>query len=305
MRRADLAGRRIAALCPVRRVRAAPCAAAPSLRGTGDLGVVIERAAGRVQVVDTTARASLGGDRAAWATCRTPRSSSRATARYAYVFGRDGGLTKVDLLRAADRRARDAGRQLDRRRDQPGRPRRRRAELHARRRQALRRGDARAPRRHSGDARARRQAVEGRRPGRRAGGALRREPVRRGRDLGDRRVAIRARRRSSASRDVGKQPYDGLVTPDGRWYLAGLFGEDGLALLDLWHPERGVRRILAGYGRGRGEAARLQDAAPARLGDRGRLRVPAGDRPSRGAGRRHARLAARSRACRSRASRCS
>jgi protein NirF len=29
-------------------------------RGTGDLGVVIERAAGRVQVVDTTARASLG-----------------------------------------------------------------------------------------------------------------------------------------------------------------------------------------------------------------------------------------------------
>jgi protein NirF len=32
--------------------------------------------------------------------------------------------------------------------------------------------------------------------------------------------------------------------------VAGLFGEDGLALLDLWHPERGVRRILDGYGRG-------------------------------------------------------
>ena len=29
-------------------------------RGTGDLGVVIERASGKVQVVDTTARASLG-----------------------------------------------------------------------------------------------------------------------------------------------------------------------------------------------------------------------------------------------------
>ena len=29
-------------------------------RGTGDLGVVVERAAGRVQVVDTTARTSLG-----------------------------------------------------------------------------------------------------------------------------------------------------------------------------------------------------------------------------------------------------
>jgi protein NirF len=29
-----------------------------------------------------------------------------------------------------------------------------------------------------------------------------------------------------------------------------LFGEDGLALLDLWHPERGVKRVLEGYGRG-------------------------------------------------------
>ncbi|HHQ41582.1 MAG TPA: protein nirF, partial [Chromatiales bacterium] len=43
---------------------------------------------------------------------------------------------------------------------------------------------------------------------------------------------------------------DALITPDGRWYLAGLFGEDGVALVDLWHPERGARRILAGYGRG-------------------------------------------------------
>jgi len=51
-------------------------------------------------------------------------------------------------------------------------------------------------------------------------------------------------------RDVGKEPYDALITPDGRYYVAGLFGEDGLALLDLWHPERGVRRVLDGYGRG-------------------------------------------------------
>lgn len=51
-------------------------------------------------------------------------------------------------------------------------------------------------------------------------------------------------------RNVGSQPYDALITPEGRYYIAGLFGEDGLALLDLWHPERGVRRILAGYGRG-------------------------------------------------------
>jgi protein NirF len=40
------------------------------------------------------------------------------------------------------------------------------------------------------------------------------------------------------------------VTPDGRYYLAGLFGEDGVALLDTWRPEQGTRRILGNYGRG-------------------------------------------------------
>ena len=49
---------------------------------------------------------------------------------------------------------------------------------------------------------------------------------------------------------IGRQPYDALVTPDGRHYIAGLFGEDGLAMVDLWEPQPKVRRILAGYGRG-------------------------------------------------------
>jgi len=48
-------------------------------------------------------------------------------------------------------------------------------------------------------------------------------------------------------RDIGKSPYDGLITPNGRYYIAGLFAEDSLALLDLWHPEKGVRKILSGY----------------------------------------------------------
>jgi protein NirF len=50
--------------------------------------------------------------------------------------------------------------------------------------------------------------------------------------------------------DVGKLPYDALLTPDGRYYIAGLFGEDGMAMLDLWHLERGTTRILPNYGRG-------------------------------------------------------
>ncbi len=50
-------------------------------------------------------------------------------------------------------------------------------------------------------------------------------------------------------KNIGKQPYDALLTPDGRYYIAGLFGEQGLTLLDLWFPERGVQRILADYGK--------------------------------------------------------
>jgi protein NirF len=50
--------------------------------------------------------------------------------------------------------------------------------------------------------------------------------------------------------NAGVQPYDGTVTPDGRFYLAGLFGEDGLALIDLWNLDAGVRKALPGYGRG-------------------------------------------------------
>ncbi len=51
-------------------------------------------------------------------------------------------------------------------------------------------------------------------------------------------------------KQIGHQPYDALVTPDGRYYIAGLFGEDGLALIDLWAPQPQARRILQGYGRG-------------------------------------------------------
>ena len=72
---------------------------APALRGTGDLGVVIERADGRVKIIDTSAHAVL-------ATVDGLGDLSHASvvfsrdARYAFVFGRDGGLTKVDLLQA-------------------------------------------------------------------------------------------------------------------------------------------------------------------------------------------------------------
>ena len=51
-------------------------------------------------------------------------------------------------------------------------------------------------------------------------------------------------------KNVGKQPYDGLVSDDGRYYIAGLFGEDGLALVDLWQNELKAKKILSHYGKG-------------------------------------------------------
>ena len=63
-------------------------------------------------------------------------------------------------------------------------------------------------------------------------------------------VALQEATRLTKIPGIGKQPYDGFVTPSGRHYIAGLFGEDGLALVDLWNPAAGARRVLNGYGRG-------------------------------------------------------
>ena len=68
-------------------------------RGTGDMGVVIERGSGSVQIVETSNNTSIGrvaglGD-LSHATIVYSRDS-----RFAYVFGRDGGLTKIDILDA-------------------------------------------------------------------------------------------------------------------------------------------------------------------------------------------------------------
>ncbi|MBT9096225.1 cytochrome D1 domain-containing protein [Methylovulum psychrotolerans] len=50
-------------------------------------------------------------------------------------------------------------------------------------------------------------------------------------------------------KNIGKEPYDALMSPEGRFYIAGLFGESGLALLDLWDTAAGVKRILPTYGK--------------------------------------------------------
>lgn len=216
-------------------------------RGTGDLGVVIERATGRVAVVDTSARARI-------ATVEGLGDLSHASVvfsrdgRYAYVFGRDGGLSKVDLLAGRlERRVMQAGNSIGGAISQDGRL------VVAQNYEpgGIKVFDARTLELLSEVPAS--YGTEGRRskvvgladvPGNRFAYALFDAGEIWVTDLSDPRAPRTERY------PAGQQPYDGLVTPDGRYYMAGLFGEDGIALLDLWRPEQGARKILEGYGRG-------------------------------------------------------
>ncbi|HNI83356.1 MAG TPA: cytochrome D1 domain-containing protein, partial [Rhodocyclaceae bacterium] len=213
---------------------------------TGDLGVIIERASGQVQVVEHSGRTSLGRVDGLGDLSHAHVAFSR-DGRYAYVFGRDGGLTKVDLLtRRIARRVVQAGNSIGGAVSQDGRV------VVAQNYEpgGIKAFDADtlelladvpaevAPGRFS------RVVGLADAPGRRFVYALFDGDEIRVSDFSDPRHPVTTRY------PAGRQPYDGLVTPDGRYFLAGLFGEDGVSLLDLWQPEKGVTRILAGYGRG-------------------------------------------------------
>lgn len=221
------------------------CTDAP--RGTGDLGLIVERAAGRLQLVETTGLTALGAIDGLGDLSHASLVYSR-DARYAFVFGRDGGLTKVDLLcRRIEARVLQAGNSIGGAISQDGR-------LVAVANYAP--GGVKVfssdtlelladiPAEYEPGKRAKVVGLEDATDGRFVFSLF---------EAGEIWVAdVREPRapRITRLRNIGAQPYDALVTPDGRWYIAGLFGEDGLALLDLWEPEKGVRRILDGYGRG-------------------------------------------------------
>ncbi|MFV0680918.1 cytochrome D1 domain-containing protein [Ottowia sp.] len=218
----------------------------PAGRGSGDLGLVIERETGSLGVLDTTARTRLG-------TITGLGDLSHASVVYgrdgatAYVFGRDGALTKVNLLTGQiESRVQQAGNSIGGAISQDG------TLVVA---QNYKPGGIKVF-----DARtlalvADIPAVVGGQPSRVVGLA----------DLPGQRFVYSlfdagqiwiadlsnpAQPQITQFANIGKQPYDALVTPDGRTYIAGLFGEDGLAKLDLWAAQPRVERILDGYGRG-------------------------------------------------------
>ncbi|MBI5659443.1 MAG: protein nirF [Nitrosomonadales bacterium] len=225
----------------------AGCAATLPQRGTGDLGVVIERATGSIQVVGTTNRTRLGQITGLGDLSHASVNYSRDE-RYAYVFGRDGGLTKVDLLEMRIvKRVIQSGNSIGGAISQDGRfvaasnytP-----------------GGVRIFNAEtldlvadipSADRAGKSSKVVGLvdAPGNRFVFSLF--------EAGEIWVADMSAPSGLAVtkfEHIGKDPYDAMITADGRYYLAGLFGEDGLALLDMWNMEAGVKRVLNGYGKG-------------------------------------------------------
>ena len=225
----------------------AGCAATPPSKGTGDLGVVIERATGTVAIVDTSERRVLAevpglGDLSHASVVFSRDGGS------AFVFGRDGALTRVNLItRRIEQRVMQSGNSIGGAVSQDG------TLVAAQNYQpgGVKVFDAKTlalvadiPAEYAPGKRSRVVGLADL-PGKRFVFSL----------FDADQIWIADLSEATAPKltkfeNVGRQPYDALVTPDGRHYIAGLFGEDGLALIDLWAEKPVVRRILAGYGRG-------------------------------------------------------
>lgn len=216
-------------------------------RGTGDLMVIVERARGALVVAESTHCTVVGRIEGLGDLSHASMVFSR-DGRFAFVFGRDGGLSKVDLLeRRIVARIVQAGNAIGGAISNDGRiiavanydP------------GGVRLFDANSlsllfevPAIGADGTRSKVVGLVDTADGGFAFSLFEAGEI----WLLERPDGTRAQLTKFAG--VGSLPYDGNVTPDGRFYLAGLFGEDGLVLVDLWHPEAGPRRILDGYGRG-------------------------------------------------------
>mgnify|MGYP002640999801 CR=1 FL=1 len=217
-------------------------------QATGDLGIVIERASGSVQIIETSHNTSLGRVEGLGDLSHASAVYSR-DGRFAYVFGRDGGLTKVDILQQRiDRRVLQSGNSIGGAISQDGRL----VAVSNYSPGGVKVFDAESlepvldiPASYGPDNK--RSKVIGLvdAPGNRFVFSLW--------DAGEIWIADLSQRdqpKIQKFKDIGINPYDALITPNGRYYIAGLFGEDGMARLDLWHPEAGVTRMLGDYGKG-------------------------------------------------------
>ena len=216
------------------------------LRATGDLGVVIERAEGSALIVNTSHHSILAKIKGLGDLSHASVVFSRDQ-RYAFIFGRDGGLSKIDLLQdKLEKRVIQAGNSIGGAISQDG--------------QLIAVSNytpggikifstetlqlvAEIPAEYDGNKLSKVVGLVDA-PGQRFVFSLF--------DAGEIwlvDVKNLIKPVIQKFKNIGKQPYDALLTPDGRYYIAGLFGEQGLALLDLWSLESGVKRVLPDYGK--------------------------------------------------------
>ncbi len=210
------------------------------LRGTGDLAVIIEREQASILIADTSRQSIIKRINGFGDLSHASVVFSRDQ-RYAYIFGRDGGLSKVDLLtQRIDKRIIQAGNSIGGAISQDGKT------------IAVSNYDPGGVKLFDAQkleiiADIAATPIAGKNskvvglvdaPGNGFVFSLW--------DSGEIWHLIDHDQLTKYSH-VGINPYDGLITANGRYYLAGLFGEDGLVKLDLWHPEQGVSHILPDY----------------------------------------------------------
>ncbi len=216
------------------------------LRGTGDLGVIIEREPAAIQIINTSTNNSISKITGLGDLSHASIVYSR-DARYAFIFGRDGGLTKIDLLQdKIAKRIIQAGNSIGGAISQDGKliavsnytP--GGVKIFSTKTLAL---VADIPALYGDNQRSKVVGLVDA-PDQKFIFSLF--------DAGEIWIADMkdpTQPKIEKFKNIGKQPYDALLSPDGRYYIAGLFGDRGLALLDLWSPEKGVKRILPDYGK--------------------------------------------------------
>ncbi|WP_294931499.1 cytochrome D1 domain-containing protein [uncultured Paracoccus sp.] len=219
---------------------AAP-ALADELRGTGDLGLIVEREAGSLLVVDRSARAALGrieglGDLSHASLVYSPDE------RFAYVFGRDGGLSKVDILtrqivnrvvqggNSIGGAISDDGALIAVANYEPG---------------GVKVFDAGTLDLVADVPMESKTVGIADVPGSRFIVATW--------DTGEAWILDHSANPAdpviTKLEGIGANPYDALLTADGRRYIIGLFGEKGLTQVDLWQDPPQVTRFLPDYGK--------------------------------------------------------
>lgn len=219
---------------------ALPATAEVEVHATGDMGVVIERTTGSVLIVDQSdmdvlARVEGFGDLSHASAVFSP------DARFAYIFGRDGGLTKLDLVtQSIAGRVMQAGNSIGGAISDDGRL----VAVSNYEPGGVRVFDAQTLDLVADFPTQSKTIGLVDAPGGRFVFSMW--------DTGETWIVDM----SDVTPDVtkvsgmGANPYDALITGDGRRYIVGLFGEDGMSTLDLWSDAPVAQRILPGYGRG-------------------------------------------------------